>query len=450
MAWFHSTSSEYIKKVSVNDLQIGMYIHDLNCNWRYHPFFFNHFRLSNEDQLKKIRAAGIKELYIDVSRGLDLPHPREITQKVEVPIATLAEVTAVDQTLTNDVKDSAVAQDRATDIVSKPSSPILAKDAVAQQLRTKQLNHAREVHNDSLNVVSDIIQAISRGGSLKHAAVQGAALGISDLILESPVASQAVCHLRKRDHYWYEHAVASATLLGICSAALGHSSETNFDYCLGGLLLDLGKAELPPELLLSPDTFSDEQMALMRTHVERSLKLAQSGTASLSPVVMEIISQHHERLDGSGYPRGLVEASIGTAGRLAGIIDVYDAMISDRPHRNGQEPAAVIRYLLDHSGRQFDRELVHLLIKIVGIYPIGSMVQLTSGRFGVVINQSSRVTQPVVRILFDDRLKLLIGRVVEEDLSYGEDRIVGLLDPELWRLDHVRYLINTNSLESDR
>jgi len=198
---------------------------------------------------------------------------------------------------------------------------------------------------------------------------------------------------------------------------------------------DLGKAQMPPEVLNKPGTLSPEEFALMKTHAARGWRLLKNG-GSVSPEVMSVALHHHERFDGSGYPDRLAGEAIGLLARMGAICDVYDAITSRRPYKNPWDPAHAVRQMARWKGH-FDPILFQAFIRSLGIYPVGSLVRLESGYLAVVCEQNTgALLTPVVKVFYSLAASArLTPRRLDLRQAGGADRIVGVEDPEPWAFD---------------
>jgi HD-GYP domain-containing protein (c-di-GMP phosphodiesterase class II) len=169
---------------------------------------------------------------------------------------------------------------------------------------------------------------------------------------------------------------------------------------LGGLLHDVGKMKVPNEILNKPGRLTEEEFTIMKSHAALSRELLQ-GTQGISDMVIRIASEHHEKMGGCGYPMGLSGDQISRPGRMAAIVDVYDALTSNRVYHKGMEPSDALKKLLEWSGDHLDGELVQFFIRALGIYPVGSLVRLSNGKLAVVVEQQEDLLKPIVRVVYD-------------------------------------------------
>jgi len=208
---------------------------------------------------------------------------------------------------------------------------------------------------------------------------------------------------------------------------------------LGGLLHDTGKMRIPSEILNKPGRLTEEEFATMRSHVVLSREIL-TDAPGITPEVIQIACEHHEKMSGGGYPEGIAGPQISPLGRMAAIVDCYDAITSNRCYHKGMEPSEALKKLLEWSGTHLDVELVQHFIRVLGIYPVGALVRLNSGRLGVVVEQEEDLLQPIVRVVYDSKLRM---RIPPRDLHLkgSIDGIECFEDPEEWGLNPMEFLV---------
>jgi HD-GYP domain-containing protein (c-di-GMP phosphodiesterase class II) len=210
---------------------------------------------------------------------------------------------------------------------------------------------------------------------------------------------------------------------------------------LAGLLHDLGKAVMPLEVLNKPGKLTPEEFAVIKSHPVKGHKLLLDG-ADVDAIVLDVCLHHHEKTDGSGYPDGLKGAGISLFAKMGAVCDVYDAITSNRPYKPGWDPAESLRKMAEWTSGHFDPQVFQAFVKCIGIYPVGSLVRLTSGRIGVVVEQASKsLTTPSVKVFFSTKSNLrILPQVI--DLSHPEnrERIISREDPAKWRFPDLNEL----------
>ena len=402
-----------IKKVNKEDLKLGMFIHDLNCGWMEHSFLRNSFMLRKESDLMKIITSGISEVYIDTIKGIDA---------LDAP--TQAEV---DQELSTRMLDSI-------------QHPRPVADKTSHQ---EELGFAKQIQKEANKVIHSMLTDVRLGKQIQVERLQPVVSQITDSILRNQGTLVSLCRIREGDTYTFQHSVSVCTLLVTFCRYMDMSPEIIHEAGIGGMLHDIGKMRVPDHILNKPAKLTDPEFEIMKGHVTLGLEtLAQ--TPGISQTVIQIAGEHHERFEGSGYPSRVKGMEISELGRMAAIVDVYDAITSNRIYHKGMEPPAALKKLFEWSNHHFDEELVQHFIQAIGIYPVGSLVKLASNRLAVILEQGSAgLLLPKVRIIFDTHK----GRRLDPfdvDLSLpesGGDEILNTEEPEDWNIKPFDYLL---------
>ncbi|WP_261592672.1 HD-GYP domain-containing protein [Pseudoalteromonas holothuriae] len=225
---------------------------------------------------------------------------------------------------------------------------------------------------------------------------------IVESVLRNSNAMAILTRLQDKDGYNWRHMINCAILVSVFAKYLGLSEELIKQLAMGAMLHDVGHARLPQGIVNKDDKLNDIEYKAVQKHVVHSLGLVK-GEQGVTPMMMDMIINHHERIDGSGYPRGLKGLKISKAARIMAIVDVYDAMTSERPYQQGEEPIHALRYLLTNK-EQFDPVLVQRFIKCLGVHPVGSIVKLTNDRLALVLAGNQHApTEPNVRVFYNTK-----------------------------------------------
>jgi putative nucleotidyltransferase with HDIG domain len=247
----------------------------------------------------------------------------------------------------------------------------------------------------------------------------------------------SLVRLKNKDEYTYMHSVAVCALMVALAKELGLSESEIRQAGLAGLLHDIGKAGIPSDVLNKPGALTDEEFSLVKLHPERGHQLLMQANI-LDEVVVDVCLHHHEKVNGMGYPHQLQADEISLFAKMGAVCDVYDAITSNRPYKAGWEPGISMQRMAQWEGH-FDDTIFKAFVKSVGIYPIGSMVKLKSGRLAVVIDQSQKsLLMPLIKVFFSTKLNLRI-KVELIDLSnpFEQDTIVGHEDPISWGIHDI-------------
>jgi len=282
-----------------------------------------------------------------------------------------------------------------------------------------ELRLAENAHVSLAECIEEVMEDLRRGVRLDLAKLKDGVDAMIDSILRNPTAFAWLKELKRRDNYSYQHAMGCA----IWSASFGrHLGLERFEIrnlALGGLLCDIGMTRLPLEMLVRSGPLLADEAELIRRHVQHGLELVVHNP-DLPPVIAEMVATHHERHDGSGYPNGLRGGEIPIFGRIMGLVDSYDAMTCLRPYARSRSPHEAVAELYQQRGTLFQAELVEQFIQSCGIYPTGSLVELSNGQVGVVTEvHSLKRLRPRVMLLLDTD-KRPLARFREIDLG-GEE-----------------------------
>lgn len=378
-------------KTWIDDLKPGMYVSSLDRPWLETPFPFQGFMLTEED-IPKL-SDYCKYVYVDVEKS---------EQYVEPPPVS----------------------GQGTGDAEKPLFD--RKKAVHYELestREEELGRAKEAYKGLTDAYDRLIMDVARNRKLTIPQLQQAIVPMVDSVIRNPDAFILLTRLKKVDSYAYQHAMSCAVLAVATGRQIGLPKPMLQNLALGAALFDIGRAKVPHELLLKPRRLSDEELAFVRRHVEFSVD-AVSTSNSIPADVLIMIQTHHERFDGSGYPTGLSGDQIPLFGKIAGIVDCYDAITSNRPYATQVTPDEAIRMLYEWRNVDFQGALIEQFIQVVGVYPVGTIVELSDGRVGIVVAQHVEARlRPVIMILLE-RDKRPVQEYYEFDMKeheFGED-----------------------------
>ncbi|WLT32605.1 HD-GYP domain-containing protein [Geothrix sp. PMB-07] len=398
-----------IKRVKVEDLKEGMYVHDLNCGWLQHGFLRQQFLLKSTDQIAKMKKQGLDEIYIDTEKGGD--------------VAGAPTQGEIDQAIAKQMKDTAA------------GGPALAPARVSQR---EESAAAKRIMGDAIGVVDGLLTDVRLGKQLDPAKAKPLVKAMHASVLRNPGALISLSRLKSADTYTFQHSVSICALLVSFCQSMGMDAATVEEAGLGGLLHDVGKMKVPNEILNKPGKLTDDEFTVMKSHASMSMDLLE-GVPGVSRMVIQIAGEHHEKMAGGGYPRGIAGEQISQIGRMTAIVDVYDALTSNRVYHKAKEPSEVLKKLLEWSGSHLDGDLVQQYIRTLGIYPVGSLVRLSNDRLAVVVEQSEDLLRPTVRIVYDigRKLKLQPRDVVLTPIT---EQIVDYEEPADWKLDPTLFL----------
>ena len=262
---------------------------------------------------------------------------------------------------------------------------------------------ARQAQETATQILFSVRAAMEQGLNLDVALVQHAVDGLRDSIIRNPDALLFLAQLRNTKTAEYDRAINVAVYLLAFGRYLGLTRQELSELGLGGLLLDIGKLQLPPELLEKRSMYSSAEHSLFKRHVSFGESMLKSATG-ISEKVMDMIAQHHEREDGSGYPRGLPSGKLSTFGKMAAIVDCFEELVIERPYARPLPPHEALQLIQSWGGRFFQGALVEHFIQCTGVYPVGSIVEMRSGEIGIVVSQNRKNRlQPKVLLVLDHK-----------------------------------------------
>ena len=397
-----------LKRISVEHLRTGMFIQELCGSWMEHPFWRTAFVLKDPGDITRIRESGIKEVWIDTHKGLDVP----------VGQAKEESDTVVEQQL---------------EAVASSAPPIHERASLAQEM-----DRARKVCNKSKEAVATMFQEARMGKALDADEALPLVEEISSSIMRNPGALLSLARLKNKDEYTYMHSVAVCALMVALARQLGLDDVQTKQAGLAGMLHDVGKMMIPSEILDKPGKLTDEEFAIIKSHPEEGHKLLLEGK-NVSEAALDVCIHHHEKTDGSGYPHKLKADQISLFAKMGAVCDVYDAITSNRPYKAGWDPAESLKKMAEWSKGHFDEKVFQAFVKSVGIYPTGSLIRLESGRLGVVVDQSEKsLLAPVVRVFFSTKSGVYIKpELIDLSRPGTNDKIVAREDAEKWGIKNV-------------
>ncbi|WAC75230.1 HD-GYP domain-containing protein [Roseateles sp. SL47] len=416
-----------LKKIPTAQVCLGMYLHGLEGSWLSHPFWKTKFVLTDPADVKALRASGVPHCWIDASKGLDVGEvaaapPPEPAPEPPAAVAPVAEEPPAPQ---------------APAIVKSTPSVTLDRQPASMG---EELERATLVVNKSKQAVMSLFNEARLGKAVDAEQCLPLVEEVASSVVRNPSALISLARLKTKDDYTYMHSVAVCALMVSLSRQLDLDEATTREAGLAGLLHDVGKMAMPLDVLNKPGALTDAEFAIMKAHPTRGYEMLRDGS-SVPPSALDVALHHHEKMDGSGYPAKLAGENITLMSRMGAVCDVYDAITSVRPYKNAWDPASSLARMAQWNGH-FDPRIFQAFVKSVGIYPVGTLVKLQSGRLAVVLDQnSSALTAPLVRVFYSTKSQMPIPtQVLDLSAANAGDRIIGREDPATWgfqRLDEL-------------
>ena len=394
-----------LKKINVKHLVVGMYLKEFCGSWMDHPFWRNSFVITDPKDVERILASNITEVWIDSSKGLDIAAGETAVSEEESEARVEAELSRAAQ-------------------AQRETAPVPAAEEFAR---------AAKICAQSKLAVTSMFQEARMGKAVDTANAQKLVEEINDSVSRNPGALISLARLKTADDYTYMHSVAVCALMIALSKQLGLSEQETRRAGIAGLLHDLGKMLVPMEVLNKPGKLTDEEFAIIKKHPEEGHRLL-FGNPGADEVMLDVVLHHHEKIDGTGYPKGLKGEEISLFAKMGAVCDVYDAITSNRPYKAGWPPSESLRKMAEWAKGHFDQRVFQAFVKSLGIYPIGSLVRLESGRLGLVIDQSEKsLLAPCVKVFYSTHSQArILPEIIDLSRPGCHEKIAGREDPAKW------------------
>lgn len=435
-------------KVAVEDLELGMYVCRLDRPWLDSPFVFQGFTLESRAMLTDVQSV-CSHVFIDAVRSNDQVLGKLTRLRSGIGgegwfkkrLDRYGELALKSVRRFREFRRNGASSPSAYDLL-----PGLGTRYPEDVSTEQEIGLARRALDTGLRIVRDTFESVRSSGQLDPAQIAEAVDGVVDSMIRNPDALIWLTRLGDPDSYTYRHCINTS----IWSVALGRQIGLPKDDLRllgqGAMYCDIGKAMVPAEIIGKRGTLTDDELAEVRRHVQYSLEILESAPARIDPAVLVMVAQHHEHFDGKGYTQGLSGDQIDLYARIGTIADAFDALINHRCYRDGLPITEAIREMYQLRRQQFQPELLEEFIHAIGLYPAGTLVELSTGAIGAVVGQSRiRRLRPRVMLLMDaDQKRLdhhpIVDLMVEEVDSRGQPlHIVRDLKAGAHGLDPVQY-----------
>ncbi|WP_426358127.1 HD-GYP domain-containing protein [Pseudocolwellia sp. HL-MZ19] len=343
------------KLIPVKELKLGMYVLEVKSENRFIKIKTKGL-VKSDSIIKQLKEQGVTDVFVRNDKAADMVQESTIDETPEEEITP----TSID-----------------ADSPEKIPQPTPKKVTVAEEF-----HQSCKVYDNATNTIKAIFDDISADQKINITAINELANDITDSILRNEYAISILTRIREKDTYQWEHAINTAILVCGFSLFIGMKKETATQIAIGALLHDVGVAKLPKALLNKKEKLTTNEQTLVEKHVLWGHQICSNDGLS-NKITTDMLVNHHERLDGSGYPRGLKGAKLSKLARITAIVDVYDAMTGNKHYKKGEQPINALRYLISKN-EKFDRSLVQQFIKYIGVHPVGSLVKLSNETLAIV------------------------------------------------------------------
>ena len=392
------------QKITVHQLEPGMYVLSVRTKGKAVSVKSEGY-ISSKESIQKLIKAGITHLTVDPSR-------QKQAEKID---KILPEV-----------------KEKITSTKSKKTGNGISLD--------QEMTKASKLYDDAKSLQHKILNSLTEHKTINVLEAKESTDAIVDSIFRNQDALACMTRLRIKDEYLVEHSLNVSILMTLFAKHLGFDREIIQQLALGAFLHDIGKVLVPPKILHKPGKLTPQEFDIMKGHVELGMEVLKESP-NLPEIVGEIVQQHHERLDGKGYPKQLNEQQITQYARMIAIVDSYDAMTAERVYKAGMHPIKAFKILMKEAPNSYDNTLVEQFVNCLGIYPIGTLVKLTSGKLGLIsrLNKTQPLL-PFIRVFYTTRLNQAIA-MEELDLSQAKhkDQIDCCIKPGDFNINLLRF-----------
>jgi putative nucleotidyltransferase with HDIG domain len=402
------------KTIPLDRLTLGMSVVGMDRSWMETPFLRHRLRITTPDQIEKLKRAGVR--FVDV----------ESDETADTPAATPPVAESPDPAI-------------GTAASERPESPSITTATRFDE----ELPIAHEVYRSARAIVQGAMQDVRLGRAIDTDQVGHVVTGLVDSIVRNPDALVSLSRLKSFDEYTFFHSVNTAILALALGRTLGLSRHALHLLGSGTLLHDIGKMKIPLEILNKPGRFEAHEFEIMKQHALRGVEILSATTGFQEEIVRPAL-EHHERVDGTGYPYGRSRSELTQFGLITSVVDIYDAMTSDRCYHKGMPSHRALQHLYN-IGRDghLDSNYVQQFIQCVGVYPVGSCVLLNTGEAGIVSQlHHDQPVNPKVILVRDAQLQRTGPKPIDlnEQGPKAPRKIIAVMDSRELNVDVEVYL----------
>lgn len=384
------------KKIATENIRIGMFIDKLEGSWIKSPFWKSAFKLKDNKDLKLLRSSGVKQVWIDTNKGLDVEPPKT-------------------------VKKPAVKTEQKQPATEAPVS------------LEEEMESARRIQTEATEKITSMFQDARMGKAIKAQNALPVANEIYLSVIRNPGALISLTRLKTADNYTYMHSVAVCGLMIALGRQIGLDESLVKSLGMAGLLHDVGKMAIPDEILNKPGRLTDNEFGVIKSHPVQGWEMLKDSEG-VDEMTLDVCLHHHEKMDGSGYPEKLSAENISLYAKMGAVCDVYDAITSNRSYKEGWAPADSIRKMASWKNSHFDETIFDHFVRMIGIYPVGTLVKLSNGRLAVVLDQGENLLKPRVKVVYSTNTRAFIEPSII-DLKKTDGAIEDVMDPTEFGID---------------
>ncbi|MBE9560196.1 MAG: HD-GYP domain-containing protein [Proteobacteria bacterium] len=395
-----------------------MYVSNLDRPWIDTPFLLEGFHIKTEEDLSALNQYCIF-VFIDPERGIEASEYIE-----EAP--RLRTNSYLERFLQDNKKKVQYENTKST---------------------KEELPAAQHALEDASNQVAHIMDTVKEGKNLNIDAVRGVVEPILDSIIRNSEAYMWLSMMQKKSAYTYSHSVDNCALAIAFGRFMGLPKKDLRTLAVGMLMMDMGNVHVPEGILNKKGRLTEAEYRIVKKHVGQGVAILKT-TEGMNEDIINIALTHHERFDGSGYPSAIQGTQIPVYGRMAAIIDCYDAMTSHRPFSAAKSPYAALQNIYNWRGSAFQPELVEQFLQCIGVYPTGSLVEMSNGVVAIVLEQNltQRMRPKIMMILDEDKKHFMEYKIVDLSKEFEDSGNLPLniyrgLDPETYGIDPSEYYL---------
>lgn len=376
-----------IKKITIDQLVPGMFVHQI-LEQKGALTVKSQGKVTSTDVVNTLKKRGVKTLAIDTDKSF----------KVSESSSSIS----------------------SNSVENEPAEKNLAP--IKSVSLEKELNRATKLHQQGKDIQKLLLENVQKETPFDTSIPKAFSNKLVESVDRNPDALLCLTKIREKDDYLLEHSLNVAILLANFGKYLGMSEEEVQDLSYAGFLHDLGKIKIPDEILHKPGRLTESEMEVMKGHVKHGVDYLE--TMNIAAPLVQAISEHHERLDGLGYPAGKQGDAISKAGRMLAIADMYDALTADRVYKPGMSSQKAFSILMSDAPFRLDKALVQQFIRCLGVYPVGSLVLLSNERLAMVLEQKDSPLTPLVKVFYSVRNSHYL---TPRDIDLSVDKTVSIV-----------------------